>query len=465
MVFNNMKHLAQLLIVFSGLFTALKGIAAEETTLNKVSEPKGVSAITVDPKLQLEALNVLTKRRQYKQAFTLASRLVESHEGDAKFDFQYGLAAVETGHYDEALFAFERLVLIYPHQPRYRLELARTHFYLRNLKRSALEFNKILKQNPPEPVQRNVKIFLEKIVELNRMVEPRFLFTVDLAGGFDTNINSATSEKELPKEELAFPVDIVLNDESRETSSSYWSTLVNFGYLTPLSKTTSYDIRAVYSKRSNTEVATFDLDTMMLEMGYGFYTGAIKWRGAGRYQAVNLEGEPFLNTASGIGQATWLMKSGANLNFGFNYGLSSYDSNPNGDMAVQQFNLTYNAPVKKHNWFFSFIFGSDTAEESTNKFSAKSYQGFTYYSSTFLGQRASRYWMVNVMSSEYDAINTALYSKLRKDTVLTAGVGWRYSFNSHFSVRNDYSATTSDSTLEASTYNRFKAELGLTYSF
>ena len=472
MVRNIMKHLALLFLVFLNILTASNGFAADatNTTTNSnlaTEQPpnNSVKSKPIDPKLQLEALDVLIKRRQYKQAFSLASRLVEAYEGETKFDFQYGMAAVETGHYDEALFAFERLVLVFPSEARYRLELARTHFYLRNLKRADIEFKKILKQNPPVAVKRNVKLFLDKIVELNRMVEPKFLFTMDIGGGYDSNINSATSEKSLPNEELVFPVDIDLDDESRETASSYWSTLLNFGYLSPISKTSSYDIRAVYSKRANSEVTTYDLDTAMLEGGYGFYTGSIKWRGAGRYQLINLDGESFLNTVSGIGQATWLMKSGASLNFAMNYGMSTYETNPNGDMTQQQFNLTYSAPLKRDNWFFTFLFGSDTADETINEFNAKSYQGFTYYSSTLLSQRASRYWMVNVLSSEYDAINTALYTKLRKDTSMTAGIGWRYSFGTHFSVRNDYSATVSDSTLEANTYNRFKAELGLTYSF
>jgi len=468
MVFNNMKQLARLLIVFLSLFTASNGFAEQEAKTfpySSKSKHDSTQYLKLSPKLQLEALSVLIKRRQYEAAFKLATQLVETFEGESKFDFEYGMAAVETGHYDDALFAFERLVLTYPYQARYRLELARTHFYLRNLKRSELEFKKILKQNPPAPVKRNVQIFLDKIVELNRMVEPKFLFTMDMATGFDSNINSATSEKELPKEELVFPIDIVLDDESRETSSSYWSTLLNLSYLAPISKTSSYDIRTVYSKRANAEISTYDLDTFMLEGGYGFYTGSVKWRGAGRYQLIHLDGESFLNTTSGIGQATWLMKSGANLNFAFNYGMTNYETNPDGDMAVQQFNVTYSSPVKKQNWFFTFLFGSDTADKAANKFNEKSYQGFTYYNSSFMGQRGNRYYMINVLSTEYGAINTGLYNKLRKDTVITAGIGWRYSFNSQFSVRNDYSATTSDSTLEASTYNRFKAEFGLTYSF
>ena len=101
-----------------------------------------------------QALDVLIKRQQYPQAYILASRIVEENEGDSTFDMQYGMAAIETAHYNEALYAFERLVLLDGSQPRYRLELARAHFFLRNLEQSEIEFNRVLRQNPPKTVQR-----------------------------------------------------------------------------------------------------------------------------------------------------------------------------------------------------------------------------------------------------------------------------------------------------------------------
>lgn len=413
---------------------------------------------------RMDALAVLLKRQQYPQAYELASRMLEANEGLPKFDFQYGMAAVESGHYDQALFAFERLVLGFPNQPRYRLELARTHFYLRNLTRSEVEFNNVLKQNPPEPVKKNVMLFLDRIAELKRSVESKFMLVLDMGGGYDSNINSATSEKELPKEELIFPVDITLDEASRETASAYWSALAHLMYVAPTTKTSALDLRFVASNRSNSETPIYDLTTAMAEAGYSFHTGAVKWRGAGRYQYVQLDGEELLNTQSLLGQVNWIL-DGANLGFGVNYGMSTYPEVDNADITQQQFNLSYASAPKNENWKITFMFGTDSADDLTNKHNGKSYQGFTYQSTSFTSQRSSSYWLFSVLSSEYDAINAALYSKLRKDQNATFGIGWRYNFSSHFSFRNDYSFTYNDSSLEANTYKRGKAEVGLTYSF
>jgi len=418
---------------------------------------------------RMEALAVLIKRQQYPQAYELARRMLEANEGLPNFDFQYGMAAVESGYYDQALFAFERLVLGFPNQPRYRLELARTHFYLRNLIRAEVEFNNVLKQKPPVPVRKNVMLFMDRINDLKRSVESKFIFVLDAGGGYDSNINSATSEKILPSTELnevlATLGDIELNDASRETGSAYWSALAHMAYISPLTKTSAFDLRLVASNRNNSETPIYDLTTAMAELGYSFFTGPVKWRGAGRYQHVQLDGEALLNSQSFIGQGNWILNKGASIGFGVNYGMSNYPEDDDGDITQQQFNLSYASAPKKDNWKLTLIFGSDSADESSNKHNGKTYQGFTYQSTSLMSQRTSRYWLLSVLSNEYDAINRNIYSKLRKDQNATFGIGWRYSFNSHFSVRNDYSFTHNDSTLEANTYQRGKAEVGLSYRF
>ncbi|OUR68391.1 hypothetical protein A9Q73_03945 [Bermanella sp. 47_1433_sub80_T6] len=459
-----MKKLALLLLSPLIILVALKGHTAELTTDAAASNSQVPAAEQKKNKARLEALAVLVKRKQYPQAFSLADRLAQLYEGDATFDFQYGMAAVETRHYDEALFAFERLVIGAPEQARYRAELARTHFYLQNLVRAKIEFEKVLAQKPPAAVVLNVTKFLEQIEDLQHSVQPRFMFAMDMAGGFDSNINSATDELALDLIIDDVLLNVTLNDDSRETASSYWSTLLNFGYLSPLTKTSSYDLRVIYSNRTNSETELYNLDTAMAEVGFSFFTGRIRWRTAGRYQYVQLNSEEFLNTTSAIVQSQYLLRRGAMYGFTMNIGQSSYPDNPDGDLTQQTYNLSYTSAPKKRTWMFALIFGGDTASETINEYNAKSYQGFTYQSTYLWGQRGSRYWLFNLIASEYDAINPT-QDEIRKDLATLLGVGWRYAFSSSFTVRNDYSLSYTDSTIVANTYKRAKVEFGLTYSF
>ena len=72
----------------------------------------------------------LIERQEHAKAHELAMQHVASEEGDPEFDFYYGLAALETGHAEEASFVFERLVALHPENDRFRLEYARALYQI-----------------------------------------------------------------------------------------------------------------------------------------------------------------------------------------------------------------------------------------------------------------------------------------------------------------------------------------------
>ena len=422
--------------------------------------PSFVVAQTSD-KDKLKALTQLMAARQYAQAYELASTMTDRFEGEQNFDFALGLSAVESQHYDQALFAFERLLFQHPTESRYRLEFARTHFYLRNLERAEKEFKKVLKQKPPKAVRKNVNRFLDQIAVLKRSVEPAFIASVDFATGYDSNINSATSDKELPKEELIFPVDIELSDDSRETASPYWSTLASLYYVRPLTKIAHFDGRLIVSKKENSETEVYNLDTAMAEAAYSVNTGPFRWRAGGRYQHVLLNSEHLLDSQSGLGQVQWFLPGDFSIALGGTYGETLYVDNPASNLTQQQYSFLFSSPA---NWTVTFLYGDDTASKSEGEYYGKSYQGLEFRSNHLWGQRTSGYWGINMINSRHKAINQSLFSKRRQELASTLSAGWRYSILSSLTFRNDYSYTNTDSSLEANSFQRFKVEFGLTYS-
>ena len=59
----------------------------------------------------ISQMNEMIAQGQYAQAYTLGQASLFDLEGDPEFDFLYGLAALESGRPDEAVFAFERIHL------------------------------------------------------------------------------------------------------------------------------------------------------------------------------------------------------------------------------------------------------------------------------------------------------------------------------------------------------------------
>lgn len=64
------------------------------------------AAENVSPSAELDAL---ITAGQYERALVLGDENLEEWEGDPEFDFLYGLAALEAGSPNDAVFALERV--------------------------------------------------------------------------------------------------------------------------------------------------------------------------------------------------------------------------------------------------------------------------------------------------------------------------------------------------------------------
>ena len=139
----------------------------------------------------LETLQRLCRQGDAEGAFELAVQARGPHEGDPEFDFYYGLAAIDSGHASEGVFALERVLLAFPEDDRARLELARGYFLLGEYSRARREFLTVLDREPPPNVKANIQQYLDAI----RLRETRFRTSstayAELGLGYDTNVNSA----------------------------------------------------------------------------------------------------------------------------------------------------------------------------------------------------------------------------------------------------------------------------------
>ena len=92
-------------------------------------------------------MNQLIGAGQFELAYQLAISNLTEWEGDTEFDFIYGIAAIESGSPNEAVFAFERVALTAEDptlRQRARLELARAHLLTNNLVASQTLFTQVL---------------------------------------------------------------------------------------------------------------------------------------------------------------------------------------------------------------------------------------------------------------------------------------------------------------------------------
>jgi hypothetical protein len=140
-----------------------------------------------------DRLSTLVSESNYEQAYQLAEANRGQHAGVPRFDFHYGVAAVETGHLSRGIFALERVLIAQPGADRARLELARAYFLRGDDRRARREFRAVQAHDPPANVQARVDRYLLAIQRRADRYETSVSGHLAAGIGHDSNVNAATA--------------------------------------------------------------------------------------------------------------------------------------------------------------------------------------------------------------------------------------------------------------------------------
>lgn len=167
-------------------------------------------------------------------AYDLLMPQMEQRSGSIDYDLLLGIAAVDSGHPTQAVFALERVLAFDQNNQRARLELARAYFEAGENEASREEFNYVLSSESSAAVSKTIGTYL---TEINRRVNGKtssINFNIETKSGYDTNINNATNNTT-----LAIPAfgNLVFNLDkmARELSSGFYQLGGQTNYTSALS--------------------------------------------------------------------------------------------------------------------------------------------------------------------------------------------------------------------------------------
>lgn len=139
---------------------------------------------------EISLLKKMFDQGDYQQAYATALEFLDQYEGDPAFDLQYGIAAIDSGHISEGVFALDRVLLIEPNNGLAKLELARAYYMLGQFEKSKLLFEQVKSLSPPDNVLTRINQYLAQIDQATSVPSTRFTSFVELLAGYDSNINS-----------------------------------------------------------------------------------------------------------------------------------------------------------------------------------------------------------------------------------------------------------------------------------
>lgn len=196
----------------------------------------------------------LLERSDARAAYQLLLPLEAQRAGDPEYDFLLGIAALEAGERERAVFALERVLAVQPDNLRARAEIARAYYEMGERDTAQREFESVRKRAVPPEVRATIERFLSAI-ESSRTT--RFNAYVEISAGRDSNVNGATAQGQVAVPFFGGAV-FQLAPASQGIKDSFSSLAAGFSFGTEMVPQWSLVGGASYYGKYNRDVTQFD---------------------------------------------------------------------------------------------------------------------------------------------------------------------------------------------------------------
>ena len=398
----------------------------------------------------------------YQQAYDLGVSELGAGAGDPEFDFPFGLAAYHTSHYKEAVFAFERLVLLQPGNPRARLELARAYFASGDYVRAEDAFKAVLAVKPPPRVASRVQAYLDAIETRRRRERTNYSAFAGLQLGYDSNINSATARETTD----AWFGTVALNENSQKTGSAFADLRMGGSVESPIDARRSLFAQATYENRSNTKTDDFNLDILGVTGGMQWRYTADRFRLPVRFQELYLGGERLRSFASVGGEWTHVLDKTYALTSFLQLGYSRFpdQESRNNYSSLVGFSLDHRRNARSPAFNLTAFAGDEEITTAGGEFNGKSYVSLAAGVLWPLTAKQTVHVRGLVIDTDYKTEHPA-FRRVRSDQLLEARVGWSWAVASRWTTTVDLVRTFNDSNIDLYSYTRTQVMGGLRYAF
>src|SRR5664279_6041913 len=100
---------------------------------------------------------------KYGEAYDLLEPLESERSGNVDFDYNFGLAAVESGNTTRGIFALERVLAVNPNNTMARSVIAKAYFKSGETDTAKIEFKNVLDQQPSKELANAIESYMAAI--------------------------------------------------------------------------------------------------------------------------------------------------------------------------------------------------------------------------------------------------------------------------------------------------------------
>jgi len=362
-------------------------------------------------------LEKMIKKKLYLSAYQQALKLRVKNEGDPRFDYLYGLSALQTAHYNEAVFALDRVTIAKPRVIRPRLELARAYLKLNNKAAALKEFNDVLALSPPPIVRKNVSAFVSSISEedSSQISQSIIKRLASFSVGYNDNVNFGhdNSAIDLPRFGL-----VTLNSSLVKQQSGFAEAKFQLMQKKTLNKRNSYFLAGNITHRKYFETSDFDFTDIDLRTGFAINYNDKQLQFVVRDRPVFLGAGLHSNTF-GI-DATIRKNLGKSKVISTSLSIENYDNKnqPLSDRKRATLGVNLNQVINNNQHQFNLLAGKEFPDKKEGRSMSRDFIGLGYKTSYDWNPKNTSFIHLGYSNYRHQAVYP-IYSNKRKDDRFT----------------------------------------------
>jgi tetratricopeptide (TPR) repeat protein len=407
----------------------------------------------------LDQARQLLDQGKATEAYRLLDKVSGQRAGSPDYDLLLGIAALDAGEPTRAVFALERVLAVEPDNARARAELARAYYLAGENEAAKQEFTSIKKDSVPAPVARTIDKYLSLIEGRLAATGTRVNVYIQGAGGYDSNVNSATDSSTIAVPAFGNLV-FTLDQSGRKLDSGIFSLGTGFSFSTPFQG--RKDLRMIGGINLDERIAydRTDFSTRVLngQVGLRYTRGKEAFVVSLQGQKYYLGGDEYRDLG-GVG-VQWLHNYSRRTRFSLfgQFALQRFPGQPTRN--VNQYSggagVVHAFDVGGEPIIFASVFAGTDVELTGNR---------PDLGRNFLGLRTGGQYtlarnliLVGNFTYQYSRYGGAdpLFLKRRRDHFLFARAGLEYKLDKNWSLRPEIQYSRNDSNLAINKFDRWQ---------
>ncbi|WP_241235104.1 porin family protein [Amphritea opalescens] len=407
-----------------------------------------------------EEVKALLDAGRFSEAYDLALNYIDDLEGDPTFDLQYGVAAIDSGHVSEGVFALERVAFFAPENPLVSLELARGYYLLEQFDKAQQLFEAVLLLNPPDNTRVRIATYLDRINQQSFPIT-RVRSFIEVWRGYDSNINSG------PESQTTI---VSLSSDALGQGDPFNRVQMGSTIEHQYAADRQLDVSLKGNFRYYDNESEQDFSTLSLSGGHSWTQQNNRYRLGADLQHFSRDGEGYRDLL-GI-NGSWTHQLDKQSQWRLYGGISSLDYVDSSWKDSTQSYLGGNYLLSGNHrwkplWFAGAFVGQETpdtagilADAQVDRF----FWGANLGVQLSLSDKLTLTPALTFQSSRYKG-DDWLYRVRRQDDYTIFNLNLEWAVENNWTVLAGYSVSHANSNIELYEYDRQQTVLGLRYSF